>query len=75
MFYSLLIMLENILTKNKKKSYVVFFLPDVTTKSYSERTEGWIDNAPKMEVNVGDKFELETFRPIVAYKSELEVCL
>ena len=28
-----------------------------------------------MEVNVSDKFELENFRPTVADKSELEVCL
>ena len=28
-----------------------------------------------MEVNVGDKFELENLRPSVAKKSELEVCL
>ena len=28
-----------------------------------------------MEVNLGDKFELENFRPTVANKSELEVCL
>ena len=28
-----------------------------------------------MEENVSDKFELENFRPTVANKSELEVCL
>ena len=28
-----------------------------------------------MEVNGGDKFELENLRPSVANKSELEVCL
>ena len=28
-----------------------------------------------MEVNVGDKFELENLSPSVAKKSELEVCL
>ena len=28
-----------------------------------------------MEVNLGDKFELENFRPTVPNKSELEVCL
>ena len=28
-----------------------------------------------MKVNVGDKNELENFRPTVANKSELEVCL
>ena len=28
-----------------------------------------------MEVNTGDKFELENFRSTVANKSELEVCL
>ena len=28
-----------------------------------------------MEVNVGDKFEMENFRPTVANESEVEVCL
>ena len=28
-----------------------------------------------MEVNEGDQFELENFRPTVANKSKLEVCL
>ena len=31
--------------------------------------------APKIVVNVGDKFELENFRPTVPNNSELEVCL
>ena len=30
---------------------------------------------PKMEVNVEDKFELDNFRPTVASKSEVVVCL
>ena len=41
------------------------------TKSYPEITEDWIANTPKMAA----KFELENFRPTVANKSELEVCL
>ena len=38
--------------------YSAFFLPDVITKSNLEITEDWIANAPKMEVNVNDTFEL-----------------
>ena len=30
---------------------------------------------PKISVNVGYGFELRTFRPTVANKSEIEVCL
>ena len=34
---------------------------------------GELDQAPKMEVNVGHKFKLENFRPTVAKKSELHI--
>ena len=34
-----------------------------------------LENAPKMAVNIGDKFELEIFRPTVANESELKNCL
>ena len=56
MSYSILITLECILKKIKICS--VFFLPDVTSKTFNEITEGWIAtcNAPKMAVNIGDKF-------------------
>ena len=36
---------------------------------------GELNYAPKMEVYVGDKFELENYRSTVANKSELEVYL
>ena len=36
---------------------------------------GELNWAPKMEVNVSDKFKLENFRPTVANESELKVCL
>ena len=45
------------------------------TKSYPEIIEELIANTPKMAAIVGDKFELEIFRPTTANKSELEVCL
>ena len=44
----------------------MFFLPDVITKSYPELISYWIAIAPKMAVNVRDKFELEIFGPTAA---------
>ena len=63
MSYSILIMLEYILKKNQD-IYFVIFLPD--TKSYPVLIKDWIANASKMEVNVGDKFELEIYRSTAA---------
>ena len=74
MLFFILIMQEYIL-KTIKKYILYFSIPYVITKSYPERIEDWIANAPKKAVNVGDKFELEIFRPTVANKSDLEVCL
>ena len=70
-------MLKYILKKLKKYTciYSVFILPDVITKSYPETIEDCIANAHKLAVNVGDKLEMENFKPTVANKSELEVCL
>ena len=51
--------------KTIKKS-ILYSFPDAITKSYPEIIEDWIANAPKMAVNLGDKFELENFRPTVA---------
>ena len=45
------------------------------TKSYPEMIEDCIANAHKLAVNVGDKLEMENFKPTVANKSELDVCL
>ena len=58
-----------------KKNYSVFVFSNVTTKSYPEIKEDWNANAPKMAINVGDKFELENFRLTVANKSEPVICL
>ena len=76
MSYSILIMLEYILKKIYKKYICILpFRCDYTTyNSYPEIMEDWIANTPMaMAANVVDKFELENFRPTVAYKSELEV--
>ena len=72
MSYSILIILEHIL-KKRIENHSDFFLPDVITKCYPEITEDSFADAPKMAVNIGDKFQLEIFRPTVADKSELEV--
>ena len=65
MFYSILLLLEYILKKNYDICSV-FVLPDTITKSYPESIVDWIANAPKMAVNVRDKFELDIFRPTAA---------
>ena len=36
---------------------------------------GELNQAPKMEVNSGDKFELGNFKPTEANENELEFCL
>ena len=73
MSYLILNMLEYIL-KNKKYILNLSSRCDYT-KSYPEIIQDWIANTPKTAAIVGDKFELENFRPTVANKSELEVCL
>ena len=68
-------MLVYILKKNPKKYILILSSRCYYTKSYPEIIEDWIVNTPKMAANVGDKFELDDFRPTVANKSELEVCI
>ena len=60
-----------------ERNIIWFFLPDVTilTVILFRNNKDWIANTSKIAGNVGDKFQLENFRPTVANKSELEVCL
>ena len=60
---------KNIYWKNKIYILILTSRFDYA-KSYPEIIVDWIANAPKWQ-----KFELENFRPTVANKSELVVCL
>ena len=57
--------MQEFILKTIKKYILYSSIIYVITKSYPERIEEWIANAPKMAVNVGDKFKLRWFAKLL----------
>ena len=51
-----------------KNRVVVFWAEELYSSSLEKMFRGELNKAPEMEVNVDNKFELENFKSIVAYK-------
>ena len=57
------------------RTYCRAFDNGVVTTCFYVSGLSWLGFEHKMQIIVGDTFDLENFRPTVANKSELEVCL